>query len=140
MKQFFLFLVLISFSVASSQSVLGKWKTVDDETGEEKSVIEVYEKEGAVFGKVVEILRSDKRDALCDMCEGNEYNKPVLGLNIIKNMIASGKYYKSGTVFDPTKGKKYKCRLFVDPENPNKLQVRGYIGFLYATQYWIRVK
>lgn len=44
-----------------SQSVIGKWKTIDDETGEAKSVVEIYEKSGKVYGKVVEILRADHK-------------------------------------------------------------------------------
>ena len=48
MKTYILsFFLLISFSM-SSQSIFGKWKTIDDETGEEKSVVEIYEKEGKV--------------------------------------------------------------------------------------------
>ena len=49
-----------------------------------------------------------------------------------------GEYYKNGTVFDPEYGKKFRCRLKLT-ENPNILQVRGYISFLYATQNWVRV-
>ena len=140
MKNLFLFVLLMFFTFSSAQSIFGKWKTVDDETGEEKSIIEIYEKGGKAFGKVVEILRADRQDALCDKCEGDEHNQPILGLHLIKNMTKDGDYFKKGTIFDPTKGKKYKCRLFVDPDEPNKLQVRGYIGFFYATQYWIRVE
>ena len=54
-------------------------------------------------------------------------------------MTKEGRYYKNGTIFDPEHGKKYKCRLMLT-ENPDILQVRGYIAFLYASQYWQRVK
>ena len=80
------------------------------------------------------------RDALCNTCEGIEYNKPVLGLTIIKNLTQEGIYYKNGTIFDPEAGKTYKCRLSLDEDNPDILMVRGYISFLYATQYWVRIK
>ena len=138
MKSVFLLVTLMFFTFGSAQSVFGKWKTVDDETGEEKSIIEIFEKNGKVFGKVIEILTNNP-DAVCSKCEGTEKNQPILGLHLIKEMTKDGKYYKNGTIFDPNKGKKYKCRLYVDPEKPNQLQVRGYIGFLYKSQYWIRV-
>lgn len=124
----------------NAQGVFGKWKTVDDQTGEQKSVFEIYEKDGKVFGKIVKIMNPDEQEALCEKCEGEDYNKPILGLDLIKNLKKDGKYYKGGTVFDPEKGKEYKCRLYVDPAEPNKLQVRGYLAFFYATQYWIRVE
>ena len=39
-----------------AQDIFGKWKTVDDETGAHKSIVEIYEKKGKVFGRVIEIL------------------------------------------------------------------------------------
>lgn len=122
----------------SSQTIFGKWKTVDVETGEEKSVVEIYEKEGKVFGKIIDILKGDK-DALCDTCLGDDKNTKMLGLEFIKNLSKSGVYYRNGTIFDPEKGKMYKCRLALNEANPNVLEVRGYIAFMYESQYWKRV-
>ncbi len=130
---------LVTFSVFS-QTIFGKWTTVDEQTGEEKSIVEIYERDGKVFGKIVEILNSRHKDALCEKCEGDEKNTPVLGLVLMKNMEKQGKYYKNGTIFHPERGKKYKCRITLDDENPDLLQVRGYVAFVYATQYWKRVK
>jgi len=89
---------------------------------------------------IVEILNPDRKDALCEKCEGDEKNKPIVGLTIIKDMRKSGDEYKSGTIFDPQKGKEYKCKLWVDEDDANTLNVRGYIAFLYRTQNWYRVK
>lgn len=123
-----------------SQSIFGQWKTIDGETGEEKSIVEIYEENGEVFGKVVDIIDPDERNALCKKCKGEEYNTPVMGLVLIKHMQKEGKFYKGGTIFDPERGKKYRCRLAIDQDNPDILQVRGYIAFLYSSQYWERVK
>lgn len=130
-------IVLISFSV-SAQDILGQWKTIDDVTGEAKSIVEIYKKDEKVYGKIIEIFDKTKRDLPCIKCEGDDYNKPILGLDIIKNMTKDGQYYKNGTVVDPQDGKVYKLRLGLTDEG--QLQVRGYIGFFYATQYWVRVK
>lgn len=134
--------LIICFLISSSgysQNIFGKWKTIDGQTGEEKSIVEIYEKNGKIFGKIVEILNPKQHGVLCEKCEGNEKNKPVLGLELIKNMIQVGKYYKKGTIFDPEYGKKFKCRLMLT-DDPDVLQVRGYVAFLYATQYWLRVE
>jgi len=140
MKTVFLLLFMMGVSTLSySQDVFGKWKTVDGETGQEKSIIEIYEENGEVFGKVVDILNPEEKDALCKKCEGDEYNMPVMGLVLIKQLKKIGKFYRGGTIFDPERGKKFKCRLAIDKDNPNILQVRGYISFLYASQYWLRV-
>ncbi len=138
-KTLLLFLVIVLLtSNMLSQSILGKWRTLD-ETGEEKAVVELYERNGELFGKIVEIADASKRDLPCIFCKGDDYNKPILGLDIIKNMEKDGDAYKGGTITDPQNGKTYKCRLKLTEKN-NVLQVRGYIAFFYDTQYWKRIK
>ena len=122
-----------------SQDILGKWKTVDDETGANKSIVEIYKKDGKIFGKVIKILKPFDEKTLCQNCEGDKKDKPILGMVIIKNLEKDGEYYRNGTIFDAENGKEYKCRIALDKET-GKLQVRGYIAFLYLTQYWIRYK
>ncbi|WP_417444843.1 DUF2147 domain-containing protein [Joostella sp.] len=132
----FLFLAGMS---AYSQSVLGLWKTIDDETGKEKSVVEVYEENGKVYGKVIEILNKDRVDVVCDKCEGDKKDKPVLGMVIIEGLEKDGDEYEGGTILDPEKGKEYKCKIWVDEDDENQLNVRGYIAFLFRTQEWTRI-
>lgn len=141
MKKHFLTLsfLFLTIMAATAQDVTGKWKTVDDETGEEKSIVEIYKQNGKVYGKIVEILNPAKRDVKCDKCPGADKNKPVLGLVIIKGLEKDGNEYNDGTIMDPNNGKVYKC--YIELDGPNKLDVRGYIGFslLGRTQTWTRV-
>ena len=143
MKKNITFSLVVFFTIvfnAQSQNVLGKWKTIDDKTGEIKSIVEVYEKSGKVYGKVVEILRADHKKDVCSECEGAEKNKPILGMVIMNGLIKDGSEYNGGTILDPENGKKYKC--YITLESPDKLKLRGYIGFslIGRTQYWIRAK
>lgn len=138
MQKLFLLVILLSFS-SQAQDIYGNWKTIDDETGEAKSTVSIYKQNGRVFGKIVNIYNEADKNALCDTCEGDEYNRPVVGLVIIKNLEQDGSFYENGTVFDPERGKKYKCRISLSDDNPNVLEVRGYISFFYATQYWERI-
>lgn len=138
MKKYIMLLLFFTLSlVMQSQSVLGKWKTVDDETGAHKCIVDIYEKEGKIFGKVIEILKPFDEKTLCQNCEGEKKDKPILGMVIINGLEKNKEYYKNGTIFDAENGKEYKCRIKLDKET-GKLQVRGYIAFLYLTQYWIR--
>lgn len=122
-----------------SQSVIGKWKTIDDETKVEKSIVEIYEKSGKIYGKVIEILREEHKKDKCTTCSGTLKNKPVLGMVIINGLKKDGKEYNSGTILDPENGKEYKC--YITLESADKLKLRGFIGFslLGRTQYWTRV-
>ncbi len=142
MKKIFLSisLVMLTIVTAVAQDVTGKWKTVDDKTGEAKSVVEIYKQDGKIFGKIIEIFDPKKQNLNCVECSGSDKNKPIMGLVIIKGLEKDGDEYNDGTITDPNNGKVYKC--YIELENPNKLLVRGYIGFslLGRTQYWQRVK
>ncbi|MCG9793566.1 DUF2147 domain-containing protein [Flavobacterium algicola] len=123
-----------------SQDVVGKWKNIDDETGKSKGVVEIYKKSGKIYGKVISILVPGREDALCQNCQGEDADKPILGLTIIKGLVKDGKEYNSGEILDPTNGKLYRC--LIELKEKDKLKVRGYIGFALfgRTQYWYRVK
>ena len=136
------FLTLILYFVALigfAQSPVGIWKTIDDETGEAKSHVEILKKNGKYYGKIVKLLQS-KPDAVCDECPGAKKNQKVVGLEIIWDMEPYDDYWSYGKILDPKSGKEYKCNISLDGNN--KLDVRGYVGFaaLGRTQTWIRVE
>ena len=131
------FLFFCSFAL-TAQSVFGKWKTIDDETGQEKSIVQIYESDGKVYGKIVEIL-TDKKEAVCNKCEGEKNGKPILGMQIIEGLEKDDDVFEGGTILNPSNGKVYKCRLKIE-DDPDTLQVRGYVAFFYKTQYWQRVE
>ncbi|MGO4773759.1 DUF2147 domain-containing protein [Flavobacterium sp. W22_SRS_FK3] len=130
----------LTLNTIQAQSVIGKWKTIDDETAEAKSIVEIYEKSGKIYGKVVDILRADHKKDICSKCEGSEKDKPILGMIIINGLKKDGSEYNGGTILDPTTGKKYKC--YIELDSADKLKLRGYIGIsiMGRTQYWTRVK
>ena len=137
MRIYLFALLFLTSLLMQSQDIFGKWKTVDDETGAHKSIVEIYEEDGKVFGKVIEILEPFDEKTLCKNCEDEYEDKPILGLVIIKDLEKVGDYYKNGSIYDPENGKGYRCKITLDKET-DKLKVRGFIAFLYLTQYWIR--
>lgn len=133
---FFLFFV----SIVNAQSVFGKWKTMDDETGKAKAIVNIYEKNGKVFGDIVRVLKESERDKLCTECDGERKGQKIEGMTIIENMEKDGDQFENGTILDPENGKIYKAKIWLNEDNPNILNVRGYIGFLYRTQNWVRME
>lgn len=133
-------LFLFTFGSIQAQGILGKWKTIDDATGVEKSIVEIYEKDSKVYAKILELLEADKKGSLCTECRGKNKNKPIEGLLIIDGLKKDGNEWNGGKILDPKTGKEYKC--YITLEEANKLKVRGYIGFalIGRTQYWYRVE
>jgi uncharacterized protein (DUF2147 family) len=142
MKHFLLLLTASVFftSFAQNKTVLGKWKCIDDQTGKELGTVQIYEEDGIVYGKVIEIANHKNRDKRCNNCQGVDKDHPILGLTIIRGLKKDGNEYNGGKILDPKHGKYYKC--YINLENEDKLKVRGYIGIsLFGrTQYWHRVK
>ena len=143
MKKSIVFSVVVFFAMvlnAQSQSVLGKWTTIDDETGQAKSIVEIYEKSGKIYGKIIDIVNPEKRKNLCTKCTGENKNAPILGMVIVKDLVKDGDEYNSGKILDPSKGEEYKCLIAL--EGKDKLKVRGFVGLSVfgRTQYWFRVK
>lgn len=142
MKKVLLTLMVAVFTLTAgmAQNVFGKWKTIDDETGEAKSIVEIYEQNGKVYGKVIDILTPGRENAVCENCSGKNKGKPIKGLVILNGLSKNKDEYSGGTILDPQNGKEYKC--YISLENADKLKVRGYIGFsmLGRSQYWHRVK
>jgi uncharacterized protein (DUF2147 family) len=133
-------LLLAGFS-STAQSITGKWKTIDDETGKVKSIIELYEHEGKINGRIQKLFLEPKDDPnpVCSKCSSNDkrYNKPIIGMVVLENLVKKGNEYTDGTILDPQNGKTYSCKVWL--EN-GELKVRGYWGFLYRTQTWIPTK
>lgn len=137
---FSLLFLLVGLAQVSAQDIFGKWKTIDDETGKAKSIVEIYEKDGKAYGRVTQLLnRSADEDPnpVCDKCKGARKDKKVIGMNIITAMEKDGKEWKDGEIMDPENGKVYDCKIWRDGD---KLQVRGYVAFFFRTQTWLPVK
>ncbi len=135
--------MMLFVSAPSTKAVVGKWKTIDDETNKAKSIVEIYKKDGKLYGKILKLFRGpeEDQDPLCTECDGDLHNKKIIGMQIINGLeYNDGVWEGDDGILDPNKGKVYDCKIWVDEDNPDLLQVRGYILFIYRTQTWHRVK
>ena len=123
---------------------VGLWKTIDDASNKEKSLVRIVDSGGGVLtGKIEKLLDpATKQDAVCENCADERKGKPILGLTILRNLRQNPDdkdWWDGGDVTDPDNGKNYRAR--VRPiDGGKKLQMRGYIGPFYRTQTWVRVE
>ena len=65
-------LVVLAFSMstfAQVDKIVGRWKTIDDKDGSEKSIIHIFKAtNGKYYGKIEHLFKD--ADKLCTECEG----------------------------------------------------------------------
>ncbi len=137
-------IILLSFLASSlfAHTVVGTWKTIDDESGGAKSLVEITEADGKITGKIVKLFRKADEDQnpRCDKCEGAKKDQPLIGLEILWDLKKeSDVKWSGGEIMDPKKGKTYSCKMELIDDG-KKLKVRGFLGFslLGRTQTWER--
>lgn len=135
-----LFLIIASAGPTAAQgSILGKWKTIDDNTGEPRSIVEILELDGKIIGRVVKIFPRPnlEPDPVCQKCSPDDprFNKKIIGMEIIRNLVKAGSEYTGGDILDPENGRVYRSKLWLEGKD---LKVRGYWGPFYRTQTWLR--
>ena len=124
---------------------VGLWKTIDDATKKEKSVVRIVDTGGVYSGRIEKLLESTMSpDAVCKECTDERKDKPVVGLLIVRNMKQSAddkSVFEGGDILDPANGKVYKAKMKLI-DNGRKLEVRGFVGIslLGRTQTWIRAE
>ena len=133
-----LFLVSIGLQ---GQSIEGKWKTIDDRTGNPKALVNLYLENGKLYGKIEKILEKGRENATCIKCKGDLKDKPIVDMIIIDGFSPNNDgEYKGKRLFDPEQAMTFRGKIWLDPENEDQLKVRGYLTFLYRTQTWLRAE
>lgn len=147
-------LILVTFSLLFAQQVfsgeklpttspVGLWKTIDDVSGETKSIVQIRsQNSNELSGSVVKLFKNPNKR--CDACEGEKHNQPILGMEVITSLQPSKENkleWVNGTILDPKNGKTYHCNIRLT-DNGHKLIVRGFIGLpLFGrSQTWERVE
>ena len=144
-KTILLLLLTLLFiqSYAQNLSPIGNWKTIDDVTGREKSIVKIWEENSKLYGKIIELFRlpDEDPDPICDECKGKNKDKQVLGMTIMWNLSQKKDQWKGGKILDHENGKIYGCKIRVI-ENGDKLEVRGFLGIslLGRNQIWEKVE
>ena len=141
MKRVFLLSIFILIGLAiQAQTLVGTWRSVDDATNKDKSIVQLYEENGKTYGKVVKFL-DPKTDPnrVCGKCTDWRKDQKVMQMMIVRDMKLNGSTWKGGKILDPENGKEYTCTMWFENGKPNELRLRGWVGPFYRTQTWFRV-
>lgn len=134
--------LLSTLSYAATNSPVGLWQTIDDQSGKPRSLVRINEVNGE-YSVVIEkgLLETDQSGAVCSKCTDERKDQPLIGMTIASGLKKNGEQYDGGTILDPDNGKVYKCKMTLN-KTGDVLEVRGYIGFsLFGrTQAWKRIE
>ncbi len=128
---------------AATDTPAGLWRTIDDKTGTDRSLVRIVESGGTYTGTVERILTTlpdDDPQHLCRHCSGERKDEPIVGMAILWGLRKNGDdEYTGGELLDPHTGNTYSAKMTL-LDGGRKLDVRGFIGFalLGRSQVWLR--
>jgi uncharacterized protein (DUF2147 family) len=131
---------LISQNSYAEDSPVGIWTTIDDATHQARAAIQIVEKDHTLSGTLIDLRNPADRDKICTKCEGDQKDRPLLGIKILSGLRKTGENeWSDGTILDPANGKIYDAKIKVS-DGGNEMTVRGFLGFslIGRTQTWIR--
>lgn len=134
---------VVQAQTVSEKSMVGRWKTIDDVTGKQKSIVRIQKGASGEYVAIVEetfAVNGKPPLKVCEKCTGQRKNQPIIGMTVMWNMEQKEDgSYGGGEIIDPSTGKIYRCSAKLD-ESGKELVVRGYLGIslLGRSQTWIR--
>jgi uncharacterized protein (DUF2147 family) len=137
-------MTLLAGTAWASANPEGLWRTIDDATKEERSLVRISQADGVLVGVVEKILNPERAERVCDKCTDERKDQKIQGMTIlrgVKHNASNKDIWDGGDILDAENGKIYKVRL-KPIDGGQRLEVRGYIGapLLGRTQTWIRVE
>ena len=132
-------LLITIFCQSQSDEILGIWLEE-----EKQSKIEIYKEDNRFFGEIIwlkEPLDENGNEKLDKENPNPSLRKNTInGLKIMKNLkyVKEGEW-SNGEIYDARSGKTYSLEVYM--KDPNKLDLRGYLGFTLfgKTTSWTRV-
>lgn len=124
-------------------SPVGYWKTIDDKTGQARSIIKIVEVNREFRGRIVKLLAppKDDPDPICKKCTGDKKNKPVRGLEFLWGFKLETKGWSDGFVLDPEEGRTYHGNFQII-DGGKRMKLFGYVRVIIKigrSQIWERV-
>lgn len=128
-------------AASAAASPVGRWQTIDDETGKPRAIVRVTEAGGVLTGRIEKLIDPSRPNPTCDACEGDRKGKPIEGMAFLTGLKPNedGSAWEGGEILDPNNGKVYRARAKL-VDGGRKLEVRGFIGVALfgRTQTWLR--
>lgn len=143
----FLFALLYSaHSLAATDPLIGKWKTMDDRTGHSLADVIISKDQNNLYSaQVTEIrpLPGKEKLSTCQKCTGNLKDQPMIGLTILSGLKRDPEkrnQFIDGKFLDPLSGQQYVSEAHLGQQD-KYLQIRGQVAGSSNVRHmtWVKV-
>jgi uncharacterized protein (DUF2147 family) len=133
-------LALLAWATAAGRgprTPTGLWKTIDDETKAEKSLVRIVDNGGVLSGRIEKLLDPDQAGRQVRQVHRRPQGQAHAGHDHHRGprRPTTRTYWDGGKILDPNNGKTYKLRL-TPKDGGKKLEVRGSSARSGRTQTW----
>ncbi|MEQ8360775.1 MAG: DUF2147 domain-containing protein [Cytophagales bacterium] len=141
----------LTFGQSIENKIVGEWLTTDKD-----AIVKMYygnkkgQSEDKIYGQLIWLEEPNNEDGSPKKDKENPKEnlrkRTILGLTIIKDLEWDGDedewLWEDGSAYDPESGNTYSFKAYIDPDEPDILNCRGYLGFslLGRTEVWTRKK
>jgi len=123
---------------ANAFAITGFYKTIDDSTGNPRSIVALYTYEDLIGGRIVALFDEDGNISETILAPSRQARRVtgtphIAGLDIIWGVHADDTTRRGGRIMDPQSGSIYRVTI---REDGDTLRVRGSLGPIGRTQTW----
>jgi len=138
---FFVLCLLLTAFVAKAQTTPeGLWMSFDDDGKTPTALVRIAKNNDLLSGRIEKLLYIQPgSETVCTHCRDDRKNQAMVGLEIIRGAKASAQdgQWRDGKILDPDDGEVYRL-VMVLAKDGQVLEVKGYWGLFWRTQYWRR--
>lgn len=133
-----LLLLALPLAATAQNSPVGRWKTIDDETGKVMTISEFYQaKNGTYAARVVEAV--NPAAAKCTKCSGSKKNASTVGMNVLWDLRPVDGGWGNGQGFKPSTGDSFTAKSVRLVDGGRKLEITGCkMRVICRTATWVR--
>ena len=133
----FFLLPAFLFGQSNADDIVGVWLNEKKE-----AVVKIYRNGDEFFGKIIDIRgeHASRKETLKDLKNPKPElrERTLIEMPLIENWTFKDGEYCCGTAYNPRMGRYFKCKAWLIAED--EMKIRGYWGFLYATETWEKLE
>lgn len=131
--QLIFMLQFAALTLSGQNQIVGKWLSPKKD-----AIVEIYELSGKFNGKIIWMKNTENTNHVVDSNnpEIKLRKRPLIGSTVVRNLAYKDNEWVEGSLYNPTTGKTYQCKL--ELQELNILKITCFLGPLCSSRIWTR--